>query len=286
MVIRLLKYGSDNDHRVSLSTEPILLAGAMGGDIELFKMILRARRNRLSAGGVFRSAIWIRNISRALSFAAHRGHLEIVQLLLEAGATKLNKALQMAAEAGHEKIIDLLVARGDLNLGWGLAGAASGGHLAIVHQMIERGATRTPESLISAIMGKNHEIINLILDGGVGNLAIVELLIARGTSLTADDFNTALGEAASDGSRFFIPDIDHLNLVALLLESATVFDQAVIKAVSGGNIDIVRRILEHTQRIGFEFAPETFVEATNRAFDEDGNRRTDIVELLESYRRE
>lgn len=88
----------------------------------------------------------------ALENASCRGHIGIVQFLLEKGAhtgpqnSDMQAAIQYASKLGHEEIVRLLVEHGaDVNVRTGGTGSAvqlasEGGHLSIVKFLVEHGA--------------------------------------------------------------------------------------------------------------------------------------------------
>jgi uncharacterized protein len=96
----------------------------------------------------------VNEMSRALPFAAERGHIEIVQLLLSAGALPESvhclydmKALHSAIGSGHTEIVQLILSAGaDVNAcrvdGMpALVLAAYNGYLQIVKDLLRAGAT-------------------------------------------------------------------------------------------------------------------------------------------------
>ena len=75
-----------------------------------------------------------------LKYACKGGHLDIVNLLIERGATWWNDGLYYACFGGHLDLAMLMIERGACRWNDGLRGACEGGHSDLVTFMIERGA--------------------------------------------------------------------------------------------------------------------------------------------------
>ena len=121
--------------------------------------------------------------STALMFAAHNGHLEVVQVLLEAGADK-NAAKQDGATA--------------------LMLAAEDGHLEVVQLLLEAGADKNAAT--------QDGTTALMLAARDGHFEVVRMLLEAGaeTNAATQDGETALMAAARDG---------HLEVVQVLLKA-------------------------------------------------------------------
>ncbi|OLP79395.1 Ankyrin repeat and KH domain-containing protein mask [Symbiodinium microadriaticum] len=177
----------------------------------------------------------------ALSEATEHGHLEIVHLLLEAGARiegPANDALAHAARKSHIDIVRLLLQAGadkDEN-GEVLSAASAGGHVEMVQLWLEAG-THGEGSCNRAL---NRALFNAARRG---HTDIVRLLLEAGADKDACEIRygsrtTVLAAATESG---------HLEVVRLLLEagaSVVWVDGAFVKAARGGRIDIVQLLLE------------------------------------------
>ena len=100
-----------------------------------------------------------------LGRAAHKGHVPVVEALLDAGAGELDAPLRYAAVTGHTAIASLLLDRGaDVNHGnnQALYNAASAGQLQMAALLLERGATAISESLTVAEERGHHAVADLL----------------------------------------------------------------------------------------------------------------------------
>ncbi|KAE8553411.1 hypothetical protein EYB25_004793 [Talaromyces marneffei] len=184
----------------------------------------------------------------SLQWACERGHIEIVQLLLEKGGDvnaeggEYGNALQAAAQGGYLDIVRLLLEKGaDVNAEGGeygnaLQAAAQGGYLDIVRLLLEEGAD------VNAEGGEHGNALQAAAQGGY--LDIVRLLLEKGADVNAEggEYGNALQAAAQGG---------YLDIVRLLLEKGAdvnaeggEYGNALQAAAQGGYLDIVRLLLE------------------------------------------
>jgi Ankyrin repeats (3 copies) len=94
--------------------------------------------------------------------AALGGHMEIVKLLIEKGATDFDSAMYYAAEGGNMEIIKLMIEKGATEFDWGMKNAAEGGHMEIVKLLIEKGATEFNMAMYYASEGGHMEIVKYL----------------------------------------------------------------------------------------------------------------------------
>ena len=190
----------------------------------------------------------------ALTLASQGGHVEIVRLLLEAGADKNlqdgngRTALILASEWDHVEIVCLLLEAGaDVNLqngnGWtALMKASFGGHLEILRLLLDAGADknlRDGETGMTALM---HAFCFFRVVPF--HAEIVRLLLEAGAEMNLQDRNgtTALMDASSGG---------RVDTARLLLEAGADKNlqdgngwTALTKAAFEGHLEIVRLLLE------------------------------------------
>ena len=107
---------------------------------------------------------------RRLQEACQGGHLDVVQLLMEKGATDWNWGLVCACRGGHVEIVKLMIDNGANNWNWGMGEACYGGHLGMVHLMIEKGATTWSWGLAGACFGGHVDIAAWMIDQGARDL--------------------------------------------------------------------------------------------------------------------
>ena len=79
----------------------------------------------------------VNNFNVTMVRAALRGHQNIVELMLEKGATNYNHAISISFY-GHESIVRLMLDRGANNYNGAITEAASQGHQNIVRLIWER----------------------------------------------------------------------------------------------------------------------------------------------------
>jgi Ankyrin repeats (3 copies) len=140
--------------------------------------------------------------------AAGGGHMEIVKLLIEKGATDFDWGMNEAARGGQMEIIKLMIEKGATDFNRAMANAALGGHMEIVKFMIEKGATDFNRAMRYAAEGGHMEIVKLMIEKGAtefnwamrsaalgGHMEILKFMIEKG----ATEFNLAMGYAAKGG---------------------------------------------------------------------------------------
>lgn len=119
--------------------------------------------------------IAVYNNNDALSVAAKFGHLEIVKLLLAAGAdihTTYDRALINAVDYGHLEVVRLLLEKGadvEANNNLALSLAVGNNYLEIVKLLLDNGADiHNDDEIIIFIARKcdNKQMIELLLDRG------------------------------------------------------------------------------------------------------------------------
>jgi ankyrin repeat protein len=153
------------------ATNTSLMAAVIDGDLDLVKQAIEA-------GASLDRYDW--NLSYApLGMAIDRGHLEIVECLLKAGAnphcgSTATTALGLAAENGEAEIMQLLLTRRvDVNTpiapdGWtALLAAIQNGHRAIVQLLVTAGAnvnvwSRGETPIILAAKSEERDIYNYL----------------------------------------------------------------------------------------------------------------------------
>ena len=125
----------------------------------------------------------------SLEFAAEQGSVELVTLLLDAGATALEHALIRAAEYGHRPVVELLLERqaeqgAEPVFSRAFYLAAHFGHAETVRVLLENGAD---ENMF--IPGYNDLADREILEFAVGmtRTEVVRVLLQHGANVHAND---------------------------------------------------------------------------------------------------
>lgn len=181
----------------------------------------------------------------ALSFAAHKGYVEIVKLLLNKGSdeSSKNRALISAAMNGRLEITQTLLKAGanastkDDRYAWTpLMWAARGDHYEVMRTLLEAGAD------INAIGSFGATALGDCMEKG--SMRSIMLLLEHGADVNLKGAFPPLMKAAGSGS---------LEKVRILLEKGAdinvSFDGAggrfpLMDAVSSGNIDVVKQLIE------------------------------------------
>ncbi len=192
--------------------------------------------------------------------AAARGHLRIVQLLLDHGATQddAGDALIIACRDGFKSVAELLMARGaDVNWSYpsgesALHYAVVGRHESLVELLLARGAK--PDVLANASISYSIPNFNPAVAKGTtplheaasrGSLPIAERLIKAGASVQATNYEamTPLHFAANAG---------HTNLCALLVARGADVNAPdaqgmtpLTRALWMKQIEVVKFLLQH-----------------------------------------
>ena len=219
--------------------------------------------------------------SRALHYAAQRGHKEMVLMLLHLSA-EINPGdrfdrtpLERAAANGHEEVVEILLGKGaQVNQRTGESGnalqaASLNGNMALVKSLIANGAQVNAQGgdhncALQAAARRGHlEIVRFLLDEGARinlqggwygnalqaaaccrNEAIFQLLLSRGarTDLRGGYFDNALQAAAYSGN---------LNFVRQLLDAGVepdreggIYGNALQAACFKGNEEVARYLIE------------------------------------------
>lgn len=225
-------------------------------DIEIVKQYLEAEMSpNVESGGL-----------SVLSHAVKHGHVELIQLLLDAGAKPstfmaakignlelvqemLNRGADpvgasIAATNGHVEVVRLLLSRGDTVLD--TRGASANGHVDALALLLDAGAN--PKGLRSAIEGGHREAANLLLQGGaepvflsnvveLGWTDVAKLMLKKGADPNSARFSNeqSLAVAAEEGN---------IEMVKLLLSfGADVNSRALYVAAYHGHRGIVELLL-------------------------------------------
>ena len=183
----------------------------------------------------------------SLERAVENGHLDIANILIDAGARDLFLVLSNASAAGYIDIVGKLIKTNSYTLqeyNTELASAAAGNHLNVVDMLIGVGANDYDNALVAAAQYGNLDIVNRLADGvtnydkallaaaGHGHRNVVEMLITNGIR----DYNRALIAAARHG---------HLGIVDILITTgARDYDDAMIAAAGNGHLGVVNKLLK------------------------------------------
>jgi ankyrin repeat protein len=215
----------------------------------------------------------------ALGAACEFSKLDIVQLLLEAGANTASTdimgrtPLHIALTRKQSQVVKLLLGKGaDINVtdnnGWAPLNIASWiGNVEVVKLLLEKGADITVtvnngwDPLYIASWNGNVEVVKLLLENGArftptngytplysasanGNVEVVKLLLEKGADFTLTDSKgyTPLFAASTNG---------HVEIVKLLLEKGADVTGSTLpgytplySASVNGHVEVVKLLLE------------------------------------------
>ena len=151
-----------------------ILAVSSYGLYELDSQLSKNFRNAIYQGDFKRTKSLLRwrvfsNFERSgIKFAAEKGHLEIVELLIEEGFPIRQGNLDRAAENGHMDVVQLLIENGasvqEVDINW----VARGGHTEIVKLLLQKGAKLKGARALSFAARYGHtDLVALLIDAGV-----------------------------------------------------------------------------------------------------------------------
>ncbi|KAJ7692540.1 ankyrin repeat-containing domain protein [Mycena rosella] len=294
----LLDRGSSPNDMAALGTYPLYVASYYGY-LQMAQLLIER--------GALVNAVSGYKEGTALQGAAAQGHIELVQFLLNKGATidpaggSYGSALQSAARAGHTEVVRLLLDKGATvdgasgTYGNALQAAAHEGHTEVVQLLLDKGANVDAagggygSALLAAALNGHTEVVQSLLNKGTsvvwegggalqvasqqGHIEIIRLLLEKGTGMDAEtsDYGSALRAAAEKG---------RIEIVRLLLDKgSTNVDWAgggaLQVAAQQGHIEIVRLLLDKGADIDAE--TDSYGSALHAAAEQG---RTEIVRLL------
>lgn len=197
-----------------------------------------------------------RSEKTAVESAITKGNLEALKFLVERGATMYRKDFIDAAAAGRVNIMKYLHDRGISDKKEALVIASENGHINAVRFLLDHGANvQEQRALFWASQNGHIDIVELLLDRGAnvhtgndaslsyasqnGHTAIVKLLIDRGSD--GRNLIQSVLTASENG---------HNETVKLLLDRLggnrnllPVYDQILVSAARGGNLDLVKSMM-------------------------------------------
>lgn len=210
-----------------------------------------------------------------LTVAARLGHLEVVKVLINAGATDRGSALISAAGGGQLEVVEFLLGVCDRfwdkkNINLALISAAGSGKLKIMDVLFKSGAAVSAvnnngnSALMMAARKGNLDVVNVLLKIGVGNEDKDKALLCAAENGQFEIVNTLLNVGArvsvinNEGKSALMIAAGRRDLetVKILLKSgADVFqvdhdgNSVLGSAILSGDLRVVATILEADARI-------------------------------------
>jgi ankyrin repeat protein len=168
--------------------------------------------------------------STALYLASEKGHFEVVQILLDAGADierqteRGETTLYVASGKGHFEVVQILLQAGADKEAADLGIASQFGHVEVVKILLDAGADRDAiwegaTSLNIASQEGHHEVVKMLLDAGAEKDA------------ACPDGSTSLYQASCR---------NHAEVVRALLDAGASFSKGKFKCQNTGSGGILR----------------------------------------------
>jgi len=222
----------------------------------------------------------------SLMLAAINDHVEVVKLLLAAGARvdannwqsgrhvegHLKTALHMAAESGHAEVVKVLldagagIERQDERGASALHFAALKGHVVVAELLLASGApvdaTTKPDPTL-----RTPGVTPLYYAARFGHEAMIELLLSAGAKIDG-----VIGVAANSG---------HAGVVKQLLKKGAKMPQTILHgAASNGDVEVVKVLLAAGASTKARLGGDTpWASARNGGM---GPKYSEVLELLEA----
>lgn len=109
-------------------------------------------------------------LNTALYFAAAHDKLDVMKILVNAGASEYNEALTSAAREGQSGAIEYLVLIGATNLDEALIEAIHASKLSAVQTLIQIGATNLNHALVIAAQWGRFDMVKYLVGVGASNI--------------------------------------------------------------------------------------------------------------------
>ena len=261
----LLRFGADpNLKHEHFGTA--LMQAAIGGDVEMLKLLIEHQARANEAGGPFRTAL------NAVCFL---GHVESAKYLIDAGAdlntmpqhmsgfgimaqvqVRYGGPLHCACTMGHDRISDYLLEKGaHLNadadeVGTPLEAAIYGGHETVALKLLTQGARILDRAPLEAQQPRIHTVASLTNGEGPNSLRGPIETMSQMSRTSAYRIGSVLHAAARSGSCL---------LVAALLDSGFDINLArephgtpLMAAVEGDHVQVVRMLIERKAELRYQ----------------------------------
>ncbi|KAJ3039400.1 hypothetical protein HDV00_012276 [Rhizophlyctis rosea] len=238
-----LKAGADVHYR----DDQAIRMAAGNGDAEVFRLLLASGANA-QAGSV-----------SAFTLGCGGGFIEIVNSVLDAGVDlglHGGFALGFASSCGQVDVVKLLLAAGvDVHArrDFALRHAVKDGQVEVVKALLEAGGDVGADDhwAIKFVVGEeNIEMLTALLDAAHGEGTVKKALVAAATSGKVAIVELVLGRGTSESVRqlalYAAASAGHTEVVNVLLKTTLSLKAHILalkKASTGGHVDVVRILL-------------------------------------------
>lgn len=110
-----------------------------------------------------------RDYNREMAESAFSGRLDIVEQMIQLGASDFDEAMGEAAKGGHRDIVERMIQLGARHFDRAMAEATSRGHHDIVEWMIQLGANNFDRALREAAIGGHRDIVEWMIQLGASS---------------------------------------------------------------------------------------------------------------------
>ena len=120
--------------------------------------------------------------TQVLEYLCLKNHRPLIELLIKKDIHKslyLDYGLSGACEGGHRDLVQMMIDLGATNFNYGLQSACYRGHRDLVQWMIDLGANNWDGGLYYACHGRHRDVAQMMLDHGAIDIRFFNLYFGR-----------------------------------------------------------------------------------------------------------